>query len=165
MKSLNSLMIASALVIGLCSTTLVAAAPHFSPQGPFYGNNGTLSIKLPSSFQAQVTCGISLSGSINTQDEAKIYSVFISGGGICKSLQAKNLPWILKPETVFSLKLEGVSFVVSNFVPASNCGANDIFVTWNGPFQKLSAFNQALTGNCTLAALDITLQPPLTLVP
>lgn len=42
MKSLNSLMIASALVIGLCSTTLVAAAPHFSPQGPFYGNNGKI---------------------------------------------------------------------------------------------------------------------------
>ncbi|NWC94373.1 MULTISPECIES: hypothetical protein [unclassified Pseudomonas] len=63
---LGSMLVA----LGVASSLAVAAG--FSPPGPFSGTNGSVVLKLPSTFQAPMTCDLSLSGAIDANGVAII---------------------------------------------------------------------------------------------
>ncbi|WP_124378193.1 alkane oxidation protein activator PraB [Pseudomonas synxantha] len=134
----------------------VALAAEFSPAGPFTSAAGTLTIRTPSTFGSPLTCGLTVAGNVSAFTGVHINTFSITGPGFCSLLKTTVLGWRVNAFSPTSALVDDVGFSIT-IPPATHCGPNQIYASWNYASHQLTVFNQALSGNCTLERMELTL--------
>jgi hypothetical protein len=83
MQSLKKTVLSGSIFLALGVASSVTCAAGFSPPGPFSSTNASVVIKSPATFQGAMTCGLSLSGSIDANGVATINSVVPAANALC----------------------------------------------------------------------------------
>ncbi|NWE14422.1 alkane oxidation protein activator PraB [Pseudomonas yamanorum] len=167
MQSLVKTALLGSMLAALGVASSMAVAAGFSPPGPFSGTNGSVVLKLPSTFQAPMTCGLSLSGAIDANGVAIISSAVPATNGLCPLLKVTGLPWTVNLSSTTQGSLNNIGFSMAKLgVPGDSvCGPVNVVASWDNSTHVLSATNQAMSGYCTLVSLNATLTGSLTTNP
>lgn len=161
MKSLKTLVCVASFAMCFGAASMANAA-WISPEGAFSTSPGTIKVKSPSSFGAEVTCGITFTGTVSG-GVASINGATLTGGGLCALPKLTNLPWVLYAGSATTGTVTNVGYDITS-IPSTHCGPTPITVAWNPSTKTLSATNQALSGNCTVTSLSVD-APSLTVNP
>ena len=147
MKILKTLCVASMLALGVAST---ASAFSFSPTtgtATFRGATnlvkGGTSLACTSTFT--VVPVVPTGGTLATT--GRVTAASFSGGllGICSTVTASGLPWVVTPLSLTSVQVSGVAVNT----PIGNCTSSTLTGAWtNGPPAAMSFTSQPLAPDC-----------------
>ena len=161
MKSLKALVSLSSLVVCMGAASM-ANAYSFNPKvtgGTPFSGTGTLVAKSPTSNNLNVTCSLSVTGSIDAAGNASILTAATTGGGLCALPTITGLPWPVVPTGLSTVRVDNVGYNLPAVFPfpKSTCGLTSINGSFTpGASASLGFTNQALAGSCTITSLTIT---------
>lgn len=162
MKNLNRLFAASALILACAAASPAVAEPHFTPVVNFQGH-GTIRLQTAATFQQTIVCNITIDGSVNPVNSAKITAARFAGSSpFCSLLVAKNLSWPMYMDSQLSGGISEMGLALTG--TSANCGISTIRILWNNSTSSLNASNQPLGGYCKLISLDVQISPQLMVV-
>lgn len=168
MQSLKKTVLLGSMLLSLGVASSMAGAAGFSPPGPFSSTSGNVVLKWPATFQAPMTCNLSVSGSIDVNGVATITTASLSGNNaLCTLPKVQGLPWSVNLSSASQGTLTSIGFSMPNLARPgeSVCGPGSLAVTWDNAAHVLAAANQAMNSNCTLVSLNVTLAGSLTTHP
>lgn len=167
MQSLRKTALLGSMIVALGVVSSAVCAAGFSPPGPFSSTNASVVLKSPATFQGAMTCGLSLSGTIDANGVATINSVIPAANALCALFKPVDLPWSVNLSSTNQGVINNVGFTMRNLWGAdtTHCGPTNVVASWDNASHVLSGANQAMAGNCTLVSLNATLTGSITTNP
>ncbi|MBN2975330.1 alkane oxidation protein activator PraB [Pseudomonas lactucae] len=159
MRTYRKSLLLSVMAAGLIALSPMSMASAFIESGSFSSTAGTLVLKSPATLQGNMTCTLSLAGTVNSSGIAVITQVVGSGTAYCQALTPKGLPWSVSLNSASNASVTQVGLTLPPLifgVPGADCGPSTISASWDNAAHVLSAQNQILANQCTVVSLSIS---------